>query len=114
VVDAAIADGAGHLVYTNVLRAGSTQLAIASEHTGAEQAITQPDVPFTVLRNSFCTENCTAQIPSYPARGASVGDAGGALAQDSDRNAVSELGGPPLTMHDVAGAVCRATGTRLE
>ena len=81
--------------------------------------------------NSFYTENYTAQIPSYLARGATVGAAGGALisaasradyaaacitalTQDSHRNAAYELGGPPFTMHDVAGAVSRATGTRLE
>ncbi len=47
-VDAAIAAGAGHLVYTSVLRAGSTQLAIAPEHKATEQAITQSNVPFTL------------------------------------------------------------------
>ena len=129
-VDAAIAAGAGHLVYASVLRGGSTQLAIAAEHKATEQAMTQSNVPFTVLRNSFCTENYTAQIPSYLARGATVGAAGGALipaasradyaaacitalTQDSHRNAVSELDGPPFTMHDVAGAVSRATGPAL-
>ena len=128
-VDAAIAAGAGHLVYASVLRGGSTQLAIAAEHKATEQAMTQSNVPFTVLRNSFCTENYTAQISSYLARGATVGAAGGALisaasradcaaacitapTQDSYRNALSELGGPPFTMHDIAGAVSRATGTR--
>jgi NAD(P)H dehydrogenase (quinone) len=131
VVDAAIAAGAGHLVYTSVLRAGSTQLAIAAEHKATEQAITQSNVPVTFLRNSFCTENYTAPIPSYLARGATVAAAGGALTSaasradyaaacitaltpDSHRNAASELAGPPFTMRDVAGAVSRATGTRLE
>jgi NAD(P)H dehydrogenase (quinone) len=75
VVDAAIAAGAGDLVYTSVLRAGSTQLAIAPEHKETEQAITQSNAPFSFLRNSFCTENHTAQIPSYLARGAIVGAA---------------------------------------
>ena len=119
-VDAAIAAGAGHLVYASVLPGGSTQLAIAPEHKATEPAITQSNEPFTVLRNSFCTENYTAQIPSYLARGATVGAAGGALipaasradyaaacitalTQDSHRNALSETGGPPLTMHDIAG-----------
>jgi len=73
VVDAAIAAGAGHLVYASVLPGGSTQLAIAPEHKATEPAITQSNEPFTVLRNSFCTENYTAQIPSYLARGATVG-----------------------------------------
>ena len=88
-------------------------------------------MPFTFLRNSFYTENYTAQIPSYLARGAIVRAAGGALisaasradyaaacvtalTQESHRNAVYELGGPPFTMDDVAEAVSRATGTRLE
>jgi NAD(P)H dehydrogenase (quinone) len=130
VVDAAIAAGAGDLTYTSVLRAGSTQLAIAPEHKATEQAITQSNAPFSFLRNSFCTENYTAQIPSYLARGdrgssrrrlisaASRADYAAAcitaLTQDSHRNAVCELGGPPFTMHDAAGAVSRTTGTRLE
>jgi hypothetical protein len=33
-------------------------------------------VPFTFLRNWFCTGNHTAQIPSYLAHGATVGAAG--------------------------------------
>jgi hypothetical protein len=40
VVDAAVAAGVGHLVYTSVLRAGSTQLAIAPEHKATERACT--------------------------------------------------------------------------
>jgi hypothetical protein len=67
------AAGAEHLVCTSVLRAGSTQLASAPEHKATEQAITQSNVPFTLLRNSFCTENYTAQIPSCLARGATAG-----------------------------------------
>ena len=64
----------------------------------------------------------SVQIPSYLARGATAGAAGGvlisaasragyaaacitALTQDSHRNAVYELGRPPFTMHDVTGAV---------
>ena len=73
------AAGAEHLVCTSVLRAGSTQLASAPEHKATEQAITQSNVPFTFLRNWFCTGNHTAQIPSYLAHGATVGAAGGAL-----------------------------------
>ena len=104
-VDAAVAAGVGHVVYTSVLRADSTQLAIAPEHKATERVIRQSNVPFTFLRNSFYTENYTAQIPSYLARGAIVGAAGGALisaapradyaaacvaalTQDSHRNAV--------------------------
>jgi len=130
VVDAAIAAGAGHLVYTSALRAGSTQLAIAPEHKATEQAITQSNVPFAFLRNSFCSENYTAQIPSYLARGAIVGAAGGALIsaasradyaaacitalnRDSHRNAVSGLGGPPFTVHDVAGRSRELPGPAL-
>ena len=73
----------------------------------------------------------SAQIRSYLARGATAGAAGGARISaaspagyaaacitartpDSHQNAVSELAGPPFTMHDVAGAVWRATGIRLE
>ena len=71
--NAAVAAGAGHLVCTSVFRAGSTQVAIAPEHKATEQAITQSNVPFTFLRNSFCTENYTARIPSCLARGATAG-----------------------------------------
>jgi NAD(P)H dehydrogenase (quinone) len=131
VVNAAAAAGVGHLVYTSVLRAGSTELAIAPEHKATEQVIRQSNLPFTFLRNSFYTENYTAQIPSYLARGAIVGAAGGALisaasradyaaacvtalTQDTRRNAVYELGGPPFTMDEMAEAVSRTTGTHLE
>ena len=130
VVNAALAAGVGHLVYTSVLRADSTQLAIAPEHKATEQVIGQSSVPFTFLRNSFYTENYADQIPSYLERGAIVGAADGALisaaaradyaaacaavlTEDGHRGAIYELGGPPFTMDDVAAAVSRRTGTEL-
>ena len=131
VVNAAIAAGVGHLVYTSVLRADSTQLAIAPEHKATEQVIHQSNVPFTFLRNSFYIENYAAQIPSYLERGAIVGAADGALisaasradyaaacvtvlTEHGHRGAIYELGGPPFTMDDVAAAVSRSTGTDLK
>ena len=131
VVDAAVAVGAGLLVYTSVLRASSTQLAIAPEHKATERVITQSGIPSTFLRNSFYTENYTAQIPVYLERGQIVGASGGALisaasradyaaacaaalTEDGHRNVIYELGGPPFTMDDVAAAVSRVTGAELE
>ncbi|UQN14136.1 NmrA family NAD(P)-binding protein [Gulosibacter sp. ACHW.36C] len=53
------AKGAGvqHLVYTSLLRADTSELALAAEHVATDQLIAESGIPATILRNGWYTEN---------------------------------------------------------
>ena len=130
VVDAAAAAGVGRIVYTSVLRADSTPLVLAPDHKATEELIRASGVPFTLLRNGWYTENYTAQLPQYLARGAVVaagGDgriaaatradyaaaAAAVLVQDGHGGATYELGGTPFTFKELAATITDVTGTTV-
>lgn len=76
VIDAARRAGVKLLVYTSVLRCDTSPLGLAAEHKETEAMIRASGIPFTLLRNSWYTENYTAGIPGALARGAVYGCAG--------------------------------------
>lgn len=51
------------LVYTSILRADSTPLALAGEHLETETLIKASGIPAAILRNGWYTENYTAGVP---------------------------------------------------
>jgi NAD(P)H dehydrogenase (quinone) len=130
VIDAAKAAGVTRIVYTSLLRADISGLPLAPEHKATEELLRASGIPFTILRNSWYTENYTAQLPQYLQQGAitaAAGDGRIAAATRADyaaaavavltgtghENAVYELGGTPFTLSDLAGAVTEATGTKV-
>lgn len=130
VIEAATAAGVGRIVYTSVLRADTTPLALAAEHKATEVLIRASGVPSTLLRNGWYTENYTAQIPQYLAQGAIVGAAGdghiaaatradyaaaaaAVLIGEGHAGATYELGGAPFTLKELAAAVAEVTGTEI-
>ncbi|MCE7080220.1 NAD(P)H-binding protein [Streptomyces sp. ST2-7A] len=57
VIDAAAAADVELLAYTSVLHADTTPLALALEHLATEGLLRASDLPFTLLRNGWYTEN---------------------------------------------------------
>ena len=130
VIDAAQAAGVARIVYTSLLRASTSGLPLAPEHKATEELLRASGVPFTILRNSWYTENYTAQLPQYLQQGAitaAAGDGRIAAATRADyaaaaaavltgtghENTVYELGGTPFTMSDLAEAITEVTGTKI-
>lgn len=130
VIDAAKAAGVTRIVYTSLLRAGTSGLPLAPEHKATEEYLQASGMTYTILRNSWYTENYTAQLPQYLEQGAitaAAGDGRVAAATRADYaaaaaavltgtghdNAVYELGGTPFTMSDLAEAVTEVTGTKV-
>lgn len=130
VIDAARAAGVTRIVYTSLLRADTSGLPLAAEHLATEELLRASGIPFTILRNSWYTENYTAQLPQYLEQGAitaAAGDGRIAAATRADyaaaavavltgtghENTVYELGGTPFTLSDLAAAVTEATGTKI-
>jgi NAD(P)H dehydrogenase (quinone) len=130
VVEAAKAAGVRRIVYTSVLRADVSPLALAPEHKATEELVRASGLPFTILRNGWYTENYTRQLPDYLARGVIVGAAGdgrvgmaaradfaeaaaAVLTSDGHDGAHYELAGPGITLSELAAVVTKVSGTEV-
>ncbi|GAB2914273.1 SDR family oxidoreductase [Rhodococcus aerolatus] len=131
VVDAAVAAGVRRIAYTSVLRATTTELALAPEHRATEELLAGSGLAVTLLRNGWYTENYLSQLPGVLATGALTTSAGGTarvaaaarddyaeaaaavLVGEGHEGATYELGGTPFTMAELAEAFAAATGTNV-
>ncbi|WP_062201205.1 SDR family oxidoreductase [Demequina salsinemoris] len=129
VITAAEAAGVQRIVYTSLLKADDTTNGLAPEHIATEGLLAESPLETTALRNSWYTENYTAQIGSYLERGGIVGAARDGLISAATRQdfaeaaaaaavadtvkPVYELGGPAFTLADLAAAVSEATGKEI-
>ncbi|HST99429.1 MAG TPA: NmrA family NAD(P)-binding protein [Geodermatophilus sp.] len=125
-IAAARAAGVGFIAYTSIAHADTSTLLLAEEHRATEQLLAEAGVPHALLRNSWYTENYTAQLPVYLEHGiaGAAGDgavsaatradyaaaAAAVVATDGHAGAVYELGGAPFTMAELAQVVSSATG----
>jgi NAD(P)H dehydrogenase (quinone) len=76
VIDAAKKAGVRKIVYTSLLRADTTTLALAPEHVATEAALKASGLAYTILRNGWYSENYTGSIDGALAGGAFIGSAG--------------------------------------
>ncbi|GAB3301512.1 SDR family oxidoreductase [Geodermatophilus aquaeductus] len=130
VIDAAAAGGVQRIVYTSIAHADTSTNPLAPEHRETEEVLRRSGVPATVLRNSWYAEGYTSRIDEYLATGEIVGAAGdgrvsvaprddfavaaaAALLADEEGTVVRELGGPGVTLADLAAAVTEVTGTTV-
>jgi NAD(P)H dehydrogenase (quinone) len=130
VIEAATTAGVSRIVYTSMLNADDTSNPLAGEHQDSERVLRAADVPFTVLRNGWYTENYTDQLGQYLQRGEIVGAAGGgrisaatrqdyaaaataALLQDEEGNRTYELGGPAFDLTELARVISEVTGASV-
>jgi NAD(P)H dehydrogenase (quinone) len=131
VLEAAVKAGVRRIVYTSLLRASTSTLALAGEHKATEEAIRNSGLAFVILRNGWYTENHTGQMPVILQHGAIVGAAGNgrfASATRADYAAAAvavltssghdgktyELAGDhAFTLTDLAEEISRQTGRSI-
>ena len=130
VIRGAEAAGVRHLLYTSLLRADTTELALAPEHKATEQLLADSALTVTVLRNGWYIENYTRQLDQYLASGTIVNAADGATINAATRadyatatatvltgaghdGRTYELGGAGFTLADLAAAITSASGTTV-
>jgi NAD(P)H dehydrogenase (quinone) len=130
VIEAAAAAGVQRVVYTSIAQADTSTNPLAEEHRRTEEVLREVGVPATVLRNSWYAENYASQLDTYLATGEVLGAAGegrvsiapradyavaaaAALLADDEGTVVRELGGPGVTLADLAAAVTEVTGTTV-
>jgi NAD(P)H dehydrogenase (quinone) len=127
VIQAAKNAGVERILYTSILRADTSSNPIAGEHRGTETALRTSAVPFTLLRNSWYTENYTDRLAMYLERSEIVGAASAgkvsgapradfavaaaaAMLADDQGNVVYELGGPAFSLEELAATISQVTG----
>jgi NAD(P)H dehydrogenase (quinone) len=119
------------LAYTSVLRADTSPMVVAVEHRETEALIKVSGLHYTILRNSWYTENYTASIPGAVQHGAFISCAGdgkissaaredyaeaavAVLTQPNHAGKIYELGGDEAyTLADLAAEISRQTGKQI-
>lgn len=110
VIDAAKQAGVGLLVYTSLLRADTSPLALAADHRLTEAAIKASGVPFVLLRNSWYTENYVASIQPALAHGWFLGCAGNGRISSATRSDYAEAAAAVLTTDDRTNRIYELAG----
>jgi NAD(P)H dehydrogenase (quinone) len=129
VIEAAGEASAGLVAYTSIVNAGTSTLRMAEDHQATEALLRDSGVPFTLLRNSWYTENYTARLAAFLERGAVYGSAGdgrvsaatradyagaaaAVLTTGGHENRAYELGGDEgFTLAELAAEITAQSGT---
>ena len=97
VIAAAKKTGVKRIVYTSLLHADRSPLNLAPEHIQTEADLKASGIVYTILRNSWYTENYTGSIPAALANGAFYGCAGNAKICSAPRDDYAEAAAVVLT-----------------
>ena len=131
-VAAAAKAGVKHIVYTSMPNPDKSLITFAPDHLGTEEAIKASGVAYTILRNSWYSDNYLMSMPHnlqvgrwYTAMGA--GKVANISRDDCARAAAAALANPPagsqtltltgpesLSAEDIAARVSKAAGKPLE
>jgi NAD(P)H dehydrogenase (quinone) len=110
VAEAALAAGAGHLVYTSAPHAPTTSMKLAHEHAGTEAALVALGAPLTLLRNGWYFENYTSQLPVILEHGAVVRATATGRVSGADRADYAAAAAAVLTGEGHEGAIYELGG----
>ena len=131
IIEAAKRAGVKWIVYTSILRADTSTLSLAGEHFATETALKESGIHYTILRNSWYTENYTGSVKGAVAGSAFLGSAGnGKIASavradfaeaavvvitgQNHEDKVYELAGDEAyTLADLAAEISRQTGKNI-
>lgn len=131
VIDAAKQAGVKEIVYTSLLHASTSKMALAPEHLATERYLETSGLTYTILRNGWYTENYAGSIPGSIQAGAFIGSAGDGKVSSATRedfaeaaavvlttngheNKIYELAGDKAyTLTDLAAEVSKQTGNNL-
>lgn len=109
-IDAAKRAGVGLVVYTSILRADTSPLALAAEHKETEALLKASGLSHTLLRNSWYTENYLASIPPALQHGVFIGSAGEGKIASAARADYAAAAAAVLTRSGQAGKTYELAG----
>src|SRR4051812_26363381 len=96
-IAAAARAAAGQIVYTSALRASESSSPLAASHAPTEEAVRASGLPFTLLRNSWYTENYAGQVPGLRESGVLIASVGNASVASASRVDFAQAVGAVLT-----------------
>ncbi len=99
------------IVYTSLLHADTSPINLAEEHLATEADLkAASSIAFTILRNSWYTENYTGSISAALAGGAFIGSAGNGRISSAARADYAEAAAVVLTSDGHAGRTYELAG----
>ncbi|RZL30608.1 MAG: SDR family oxidoreductase [Pedobacter sp.] len=128
VINAAKEAGVKRIVYTSLLHAATSAMALAPEHAATENALIDSGINYSILRNGWYTENYAGSIAGAIQAGAFIGSAGDGkissatrqdfaeaaavvLTTEGHENKIYELAGDEAyTLSDLAAEISKQTG----
>ena len=111
VIDAATASRMKLLVYTSLLHADKSPMALADGHRDTEALIRASGVPFVFLRNGWYTENYAANAPMAVRHGTVLGAAGdGRISSAARADFAAAAAAVLASPHSHAGVVYELAG----
>ena len=133
VIGSAKKAGVKHIIYTSLLGAtnDNTVQCLASEHVETEAALKASGITYTILRNTWYTENYTDLIPASIANNAFYGSAQNAriasalraelaeaavnvaLGEGHDNQTYELSGSTSYTLADLAAEISKQTGKNI-
>jgi NAD(P)H dehydrogenase (quinone) len=109
-IDAAVAAGVTHLVYTSAPKADTSELVLAPEHKATEELIRASGIPATILRNGWYTENYVGALQQADATGVLLTSAGDGLVSSASRTDYAEAAAVVVAEDGHAGSVYELSG----
>ena len=109
-IDAAVAAGVKHIVYTSAPKARTTHLILAPEHKSTEELIEASGIPFTILRNGWYTENYVAAAKQAAESGVLVSSIGDGQVASASRKDYADAAAAVLTTEGHDGKVYELSG----
>lgn len=131
VINAAKEAGVKSIVYTSLLHAATSEMALAPEHAATESALIDSGINYTILRNGWYTENYAGSIAGAIQAGGFIGSAGEGkissatredfaeaatvvLTTEGHENKIYELAGDEAyTLTDLAAEISKQTGKNI-
>ena len=102
--------GAARIVYTSVLRADDTTLAIAPEHVATEAILKDSGVAYTILRNGWYNENYEQTFAQAAHSGVVLTSAGEGRISSASRKDFAEAATAVLTSQGHDGVIYELGG----
>lgn len=110
VIDVAKQSGVELLVYTSLLHANSSPLALADEHKQTEEALVTSGIPHIILRNGWYLENYTEHAATAVQHGAVIGAAGQGQVSAASRADYAEAAALVVASNDTVNRVYELAG----
>lgn len=97
VINAAKEAGVKRIVYTSLLYATDSEMALAAEHVATEKLLVESGLTYTILRNGWYTENYAGSISGALQAGAFIGSAQNGKISSATREDFAEAAAVVLT-----------------